>query len=107
VGGFFVSAFLGGCRSCVRSGEDGASRIRPRPAFVPATVSISPVNGLRRVRTPDLLLLPLFPLLMADEVSRKSIEVGEVYRVVDMEPDVADVVGDHVSPSLVINGRRG
>lgn len=108
VGGFVVSGFFfGGCKSCVRSGEDSASRIRPRPAFVPAIVSISPVNGLRRVRTPDLPLLPLFPLLMADEVSRKSIEVGEVYRVVDMKPDVTDVEGDQVTPSLVVDGRRG
>lgn len=93
--------------SCVRSGEPGASFMRPRPAFVPATVSRSPVIGLTRVRLPDLLLLPLFPLPMADEVSRNSHRIGKVYRVMDMEADLADLPSHHVTPSLVIDGCRG
>ena len=93
--------------SCVRSGEPGASFMRPRPAFVPATVSRSPVIGLTRVRLPDLLLLPLFPLPMAGEVSRNSHRVGEVNRVMDMKAALADLASHHLTPRLVIDGRRG
>ena len=93
--------------SCVRSGEPGASFMRPRPAFVPATVSRSPVIGLTRVRLPDLLLLPLFPLPMADKVSRSHSRIREVDRVMDVKAALADLTSHHVTPRLVIDGRRG